>query len=68
MPGSAKSQKDAAQSPLIATNAYLSWLSGQGPKVHIGVGCDYCGVRPILVSSLVLTLGDTNFTLLTEKT
>ncbi|XP_057499295.1 E3 ubiquitin-protein ligase PRT1-like [Actinidia eriantha] len=48
LPGSAQSQKDAAQSPSIATNAYLSWLSGQGPKVHIGVGCDYCGMCPII--------------------
>ncbi|GFY93030.1 proteolysis 1 [Actinidia rufa] len=48
LPDSAQSQKDAAQSPSMATNAYLSWLSGQGPKVHIGVGCDYCGMCPII--------------------
>lgn len=24
-----------------------SWLTGGGPQVHFGVGCDYCGVRLI---------------------
>ncbi|XP_047330788.1 E3 ubiquitin-protein ligase PRT1-like [Impatiens glandulifera] len=26
----------------------ISWLHGQGPKVHPGVGCDYCGMLPIV--------------------
>lgn len=38
---------NAAKLPLISTNPQ-SWLSGRGPKVHIGVGCDFCGMYPII--------------------
>ncbi|CAI9762774.1 unnamed protein product [Fraxinus pennsylvanica] len=31
----------------LPRNAYLSWLSGHGPKFHPGVGCDWCGMYPI---------------------
>ncbi|KAH7836221.1 hypothetical protein Vadar_033771 [Vaccinium darrowii] len=42
---SIQSSNHAANVPSISTNPLQSWLSGRGPKVHIGVGCDYCGVR-----------------------
>uniref|UniRef100_A0A5B6YGM1 Putative E3 ubiquitin-protein ligase PRT1 n=1 Tax=Davidia involucrata TaxID=16924 RepID=A0A5B6YGM1_DAVIN len=45
---STQSQKHAAQSSLIPTNDYSSRWSSQGPKVHIGVGCDFCGMCPII--------------------
>ncbi|KAJ6414634.1 hypothetical protein OIU84_003602 [Salix udensis] len=27
---------------------YSSWIFGNGPEVHIGVGCDSCGMIPII--------------------
>uniref|UniRef100_A0A7N0RBL1 E3 ubiquitin-protein ligase PRT1 n=1 Tax=Kalanchoe fedtschenkoi TaxID=63787 RepID=A0A7N0RBL1_KALFE len=30
------------------TDDYALWWTGRGPKVHIGVGCDYCGMSPII--------------------
>ncbi|CAM8908437.1 unnamed protein product [Rhodiola kirilowii] len=32
----------------IKKEDYALWWTGRGPKVHIGVGCDYCGMSPIL--------------------
>ncbi|XP_059651844.1 E3 ubiquitin-protein ligase PRT1 [Cornus florida] len=43
-----QAQKHAAELSSISTNAYLLWLSGQGPKVHVAVGCDFCGMYPIV--------------------
>ncbi|KAA8548427.1 hypothetical protein F0562_000111 [Nyssa sinensis] len=45
---STQAQQHAAKSSSIPTDVYSSWLSGQGPNVHIGVGCDYCGMCPIV--------------------
>jgi len=39
---------NAAKLPSISTSPYRSCLSGRRPKVHIGVGCDYCGMFPII--------------------
>lgn len=40
-------QTDAQSSYKPATTDQPRWLSGQGPNVHFGVGCDYCGLCPI---------------------
>ncbi|XP_058182268.1 E3 ubiquitin-protein ligase PRT1-like isoform X3 [Rhododendron vialii] len=45
---SIQSLNNAPMLPSISTNPYQSWLSGRGPEVHIGVGCDYCGMYPII--------------------
>ncbi|KAH7573057.1 hypothetical protein JRO89_XS03G0058600 [Xanthoceras sorbifolium] len=29
-------------------NVYESWWLGNGPKVHVGAGCDFCGMYPII--------------------
>ncbi|KAK8609885.1 hypothetical protein V6N13_093295 [Hibiscus sabdariffa] len=31
----------------ISSDVY-SWFFGNGPKVHVAVGCDYCGMSPII--------------------
>ncbi|CAM8914959.1 unnamed protein product [Rhodiola kirilowii] len=31
-----------------STDDCALWWTDRGPKVHIGVGCDYCGMKPIL--------------------
>ncbi|KAL7209627.1 hypothetical protein ACSBR1_031227 [Camellia fascicularis] len=46
--GSTKAPKNAAWLSTLPTTDYLSMLSSRGPKVHFGVGCDYCGVFPII--------------------
>ncbi|KAI8538003.1 hypothetical protein RHMOL_Rhmol09G0066800 [Rhododendron molle] len=40
---SIQSLNNAPMLPSISTNPYQSWLPARGPKVHITVGCDYCG-------------------------
>ncbi|KAK1591573.1 hypothetical protein Q3G72_009738 [Acer saccharum] len=32
----------------LPNNVYTSWCLGNGPKVHAGVGCDFCGMSPII--------------------
>ncbi|GMJ08275.1 hypothetical protein HRI_004496700 [Hibiscus trionum] len=32
----------------ISSDVYSSWFFGSGPKVHVAVGCDYCGMSPII--------------------
>ncbi|CAK7336258.1 unnamed protein product [Dovyalis caffra] len=46
--GSTQAQQLARRSPSVPTNVYSSWIFGNGPKVHIGVGCDSCGMLPII--------------------
>ncbi|KAL7177348.1 hypothetical protein ACSBR2_030660 [Camellia fascicularis] len=46
--GSTKAPKNAAWLSTLPTADYLSMLSSRGPKVHFGVGCDYCGVFPTI--------------------
>ncbi|KAL2515585.1 E3 ubiquitin-protein ligase [Forsythia ovata] len=41
-------QEQATQCSSLPTNVYSSWLSGIGPKVHPAVGCDFCGMCPII--------------------
>ncbi|XP_022761916.1 E3 ubiquitin-protein ligase PRT1-like [Durio zibethinus] len=42
------SQRHANRSTSISADVFSSWLFGNGPKVHIGVGCDFCGMSPII--------------------
>ncbi|GLU08716.1 hypothetical protein SLE2022_256120 [Rubroshorea leprosula] len=47
--GSRQAQKKATSSSGIPKNVHpLSWWLGSGPKVHRGVGCDCCGMYPII--------------------
>ncbi|XP_017608301.1 E3 ubiquitin-protein ligase PRT1-like [Gossypium arboreum] len=46
---SIQAQRDAKRSAAsMSMDFYSSWFLGNGPKVHIGVGCDYCGMTPII--------------------
>ncbi|KAL4273529.1 hypothetical protein GQ457_13G016870 [Hibiscus cannabinus] len=45
---SAQAQRHANRATSISSDAYSSWYLGTGPKVHIAVGCDYCGMSPII--------------------
>ncbi|KAL7209623.1 hypothetical protein ACSBR1_031224 [Camellia fascicularis] len=45
---STKAPKNAAWLSTLPTTDYLSMLSSGGPKVQAGVGCDYCGMCPII--------------------
>ncbi|XP_059632184.1 E3 ubiquitin-protein ligase PRT1-like [Cornus florida] len=45
---STQAQQHAVRTSSMPTNIYSSWWSGQGPKVHIGIGCDFCGMCPII--------------------
>lgn len=51
--GSTQAQENGDQRPASLTE-YYSWSSSssQGPKVHVGVGCDHCGVRLLFLSLL----------------
>ncbi|XVF38024.1 hypothetical protein REPUB_Repub20aG0062200 [Reevesia pubescens] len=45
---SIQAQRHANQSTSISTDVYSSWIFRNGPKVHVGVGCDFCGMSPII--------------------
>ncbi|OMP03669.1 Zinc finger, ZZ-type [Corchorus olitorius] len=45
---STQAQRFANRATAISTDVYSSWFFGNGPKVHVGVGCDYCGMSPII--------------------
>ncbi|XVE81381.1 hypothetical protein DITRI_Ditri15bG0058800 [Diplodiscus trichospermus] len=45
---SIQAQRHANRATSISTDIYSSWFLGNGPKVHIGVGCDFCGMSPII--------------------
>ncbi|XP_019180977.1 PREDICTED: E3 ubiquitin-protein ligase PRT1-like [Ipomoea nil] len=40
--------KKASHSSSAPIHDYWAWLSGKGPMVHYGIGCDYCGMYPIV--------------------
>lgn len=46
--GSKEKQMKASNGSSVTPNFLSSWFSGQGPNVHVGVGCDYCGMCPII--------------------
>lgn len=54
--GTQKNEAEASWGYSMPLNVYAPWFSGQGPKVHFGVGCDYCGVRLLLFSHPVILL------------
>ncbi|XP_073275961.1 E3 ubiquitin-protein ligase PRT1-like [Primulina huaijiensis] len=46
-----ENQGHAGKQSKVPTDVYSSWWSSpsfNGPKVHPGVGCDYCGMSPII--------------------
>ncbi|GMI78702.1 hypothetical protein HRI_001539500 [Hibiscus trionum] len=45
---SAQAQRHANRVTSISSDVYSSWYFGNGPKVHVAVGCDYCGMSPII--------------------
>ncbi|PIN11554.1 hypothetical protein CDL12_15837 [Handroanthus impetiginosus] len=45
---SMKKREQASQCSSKLTKAFLSGRSGHGPEVHPWVGCDYCGMYPII--------------------
>ncbi|EOY05316.1 Proteolysis 1, putative [Theobroma cacao] len=45
---SIQTEQHANRTTSISTAIYSSWFLGNGPKVHVGVGCDYCGMSPII--------------------
>ncbi|KAF6175789.1 hypothetical protein GIB67_036254, partial [Kingdonia uniflora] len=46
--GAIQPQKQGAKSSSSSNQKYLSWFRERGLKVHVGVGCDYCGMFPII--------------------
>jgi hypothetical protein len=53
--GSTQAQQLAPRSSSVPSKVYSSWIFGNGPKVHIGVGCDSCGVMLLIFNSLCLS-------------
>ncbi|KAK6122824.1 hypothetical protein DH2020_043438 [Rehmannia glutinosa] len=45
--GSTEKQEQVQCSP-VPTNVCSTWFSDHGAKFHPGVGCDYCGMCPII--------------------
>ncbi|KAJ6703081.1 E3 UBIQUITIN-PROTEIN LIGASE PRT1-LIKE [Salix viminalis] len=45
---STHTQQLGTQSSSVSASVYSSWIFGNGPEVHIGVGCDSCGMIPII--------------------
>ncbi|KAF3665593.1 hypothetical protein FXO38_07500 [Capsicum annuum] len=45
---SAQNQDEAAGCKSLPRFDLSAWLTGGGPQVHIGVGCDHCGMCPIV--------------------
>ncbi|KAF3637587.1 hypothetical protein FXO37_24840 [Capsicum annuum] len=45
---SAQNQDEAASCKSLPRFDLSTWLTGGGPQVHIGVGCDHCGMCPII--------------------
>ncbi|EEF44244.1 conserved hypothetical protein [Ricinus communis] len=46
--GSTQVQHQAKRSSMFPSSIFSSWLFGNGPKVHYAVGCDSCGMSPII--------------------
>nr|KJB30136.1 hypothetical protein B456_005G131100 [Gossypium raimondii] len=47
-PNCTQAPQCANQLTSISSDVYSSWFFGNGPKVHVAVGCDYCGMSPII--------------------
>ncbi|KAB2090116.1 hypothetical protein ES319_A03G104100v1 [Gossypium barbadense] len=47
-PNCTQAPRHANQLTSISSDVYSSWFFGNGPKVHVAVGCDYCGMSPII--------------------
>ncbi|XP_060178884.1 E3 ubiquitin-protein ligase PRT1-like [Lycium barbarum] len=45
---SARDQDEAAGCKSLPRFDLSAWLTGGGPQIHFGVGCDYCGMCPIV--------------------
>ncbi|KAI3459644.1 hypothetical protein Pfo_016307 [Paulownia fortunei] len=45
---STEKQEQVTQCSSVPTNVCSPWFSGHGAKFHPGVGCDYCGMCPII--------------------
>lgn len=43
---SIQAQRHTNRGASVPTDVYSSLFLSNGPKVHIGVGCDFCGVSP----------------------
>ncbi|XP_009629471.1 E3 ubiquitin-protein ligase PRT1 [Nicotiana tomentosiformis] len=43
-----RDQDEAASCKSLPKFDLSTWLTGGGPQVHFGVGCDYCGMYPIV--------------------
>ncbi|XP_057963952.1 E3 ubiquitin-protein ligase PRT1 isoform X2 [Malania oleifera] len=46
--GSTEAGNQRIFSSSLPAGEILPWWSEDGPKVHIGIGCDYCGMYPII--------------------
>ncbi|CAA2975751.1 E3 ubiquitin- ligase PRT1 [Olea europaea subsp. europaea] len=44
----ARKREQATECSSFPRRAYLSWLSDRGTKFHPAVGCDWCGMYPIV--------------------
>ncbi|CAN4090915.1 unnamed protein product [Withania somnifera] len=44
----ARNQDEAAGCESLPRYDLAQWFSGGGPHVHFGIGCDYCGMCPIV--------------------
>lgn len=49
--GMTGNQDEAAGCKSLPNFDLSAWLTGGGPQIHFGVGCDYCGVR--LIASFI---------------
>ncbi|XP_039010165.1 E3 ubiquitin-protein ligase PRT1-like [Hibiscus syriacus] len=45
---STQAQRHTNRGKSVSSDVYSSWFFGNGPKVHVAVGCDYCGMSPII--------------------
>ncbi|XP_055813854.1 E3 ubiquitin-protein ligase PRT1 [Solanum dulcamara] len=45
---STRNQDEAAGCKSLPKFDLSAWLTGGGPQIHFGVGCDYCGMCPIV--------------------
>ncbi|KAE8731877.1 Transcriptional corepressor LEUNIG [Hibiscus syriacus] len=41
-------QRHTNRGTSVSSDVYSSLFFGNGPKVHVAVGCDYCGMSPII--------------------
>ncbi|KAK6145839.1 hypothetical protein DH2020_019708 [Rehmannia glutinosa] len=48
MPQDSTEKQEQVQCSPVPTNVCSTWFSDHGAKFHPGVGCDYCGMCPII--------------------